>query len=113
MFSGLRPTGDDGIIPAVQVHGEARGVGEALVQPHVLLILLSLLLGPVGTPAPRAAAPHQSRLVVLRAAGARESTIGAPQAGGRALLTPLVDTEKTRTGTRYYMILHCIRFCCV
>lgn len=58
-------TRDDRFIPAIQVYGEARGVGEALVQPHVLLVLLCLLLGPVGPSTARTAAPQRGRVLIL------------------------------------------------
>lgn len=58
-------TRDDRLIPAIQVYGEARGVGEALVQPYVLLVLLCLFLGPVGASAARTAAPQGGRVLVL------------------------------------------------
>lgn len=58
-------TRDDRFIPAIQVYGEARGVGEALVQPHVLLVLLCLLLGPVRPSTARTADPQRGRVLVL------------------------------------------------
>lgn len=46
--------------------------------------------------------------MVLGAAGAREPTVGAPQAGGRTLLTPLVDTEKRREQVQYIILYYII-----
>lgn len=58
-------TRDDRFIPAIQVYGEARGVGEALVQPHILLVLLCLLLRPVGSSTAHTAAPQRGHVLIL------------------------------------------------
>lgn len=86
------PTRDDRVVPSIQVGGEAWCVGEALVQPHVLLVLLRLLLGPVGAASSDADA-RQRRVLVPWAARARKAAIRAPQPQGWwALLTHFMHT---------------------